>query len=67
MLGLSIYTLALTQRHVHTKDTKWKESVFHANKASEADSLNERDIGTLEEGSISFRLSGPNERLSQND
>ena len=27
----------------------------------------EEDIGTLEESSISFRLSGPNEELSQND
>ena len=32
MLGLSLHTLALTRECVHTKDTKWKESAFYANK-----------------------------------
>ena len=32
MLGLSLYTQGLTPRRVHTKDTKWKESTFYANK-----------------------------------
>ena len=31
MLGLSLYTQALTRECVHTKDTKWKESAFYAN------------------------------------
>ena len=34
--------------------------------ASEADLLNEGEIGSLEESPISFRLSVPNEELSRN-
>ena len=32
MLELGLYTQALTYRCVHTKNTKWKESAFYANK-----------------------------------
>ena len=35
--------------------------------ASAAGPLNEEDIGALEESLISFRLSGPNEKPSQNN
>ena len=35
--------------------------------ASDGDTPEKEDIDTLEESLISFRLSGPNERLSRND
>mgnify|MGYP007059635059 CR=1 FL=1 len=31
VLGLGLYTQALTRGRVHTYDTKWKESAFYAN------------------------------------
>ena len=32
MLELGLDTQALTYRYVHTKNTKWRESTFYANK-----------------------------------
>ena len=43
-------------------DVSWKQSKKRKDVKEE-----DEDLGTLEESSISFRLSGPNERLSRND